>query len=183
MNGSKYFFQLCNHPLSFCILINDFNANNLPWELKSDHEIIDYIFEKLKYAGFNFDYTTKDETGKIKGDNYGNYYLPRITLADFMLINPHEVLQNIETYIQGLLKRNADWYYQHRGEIFANKILTLIEYCVKSPKYCFELLVDTEKFPEKKHPVYTLYEHFKSFILFFNDDNKENVVYIEIGYA
>jgi hypothetical protein len=150
--------------------------------LNNKNSIIDSIklnFEILKKRGFSFVPETFDENNNFRGDNYGNYRLSDIKLSDFSKIKEKSINENITQYLEALFGKDD----LNREQLnYVNVINSALLFFVTDSTFAYELNVKELDKSDKRHKHYSLWEHFKSYIIFCNNNRRENFVYIEIGF-
>jgi hypothetical protein len=141
-------------------------------------------FALLKERGFSFDHNTFDEKGVFKGDNYGNYLLEQITLFDFEKIENEYFISKLDSHLRKIFQKYFD-NIDSEKESYIRTVITssdlFIDFTVESLEI-FELNTNSPELNLKRHKYYTLWEHFKSYIFFFNRGSNNNFVYLQIGF-
>jgi hypothetical protein len=141
-------------------------------------------FEQLKSRGFSFDVNTQDDNGRFRGDNYANYKLVEILLSDFDKVERGNFVSSIDLYCKRIFSK----YF---GEInlemesYVQALASSFDFFIDLNYVgmeIFEFKSESKELDSKRHAHYSLWEHFKSYILFFNKGEPKDFVYIQIGF-
>lgn len=142
------------------------------------------IFDSLKQKGFSFDNNSFDENGKFRGDNYGNYELEKITLFDFRKVKPNQFITEIEKYLSIIFLKYSNQIGRQQND-FIKTVTTscnlFIDFNLNDIEI-FELDIENSELELKRHKHYSLWEHFKSYIIFFSQGESNSFTYIEFGF-
>lgn len=142
------------------------------------------IFDSLKKRGFSFDHNFLDETGVFRGDNYGNYELGKIVLSDFKEIKPNEFIAEIEKYLSSIFLKYFEQIDRQKND-FIKTVTTscnlFIDFSLKDIEI-LEFAIENSALESKRHKFYSLWEYFKSYIVFFSHGGNDSFTYIEFGY-
>lgn len=170
--------SLCMEARIYACINPDLNLSLSRSEVMLDH------FEKLKSRGFSFDVNTQDDEGRFRGDNYANYRLEDILLSDFHKIERGDFVSSIDLYCKGIFRK----YFGEINSEMESYVQALVSSCDffmdldNVSMEIFEFKSESKELDSKRHSYYSLWEHFKSYILFFNKGEPNEFVYVQIGF-
>lgn len=170
--------DLCIEARLYECFYTDYSSGKTVVELKQS------IFNLLKKNGFSFDINTFDENGKFRGDNYGNYELEKIVLSDFQKIETNLFIKELENYLENIFFQYQDSPNNEKKyfiETVASSCNLFIDFTAKNIEV-FGFAIDNAEMDLKKHKHYSLWEHFKSYIIFFSKGSNNSFTYLQIGF-
>jgi hypothetical protein len=170
--------NLCIEARFYECLYADNSSGKTVVELKQS------IFNLLKQNGFSFDSSTFDENGKFRGDNYGNYELEKITMADFQKIEADVFVKELKYYLENLFLQYQDLPDNEKRDFIKTVVAScdlFIDFTAKNIEV-FEFAIDNPEMGLKRHKHYSLWEHFKSYIIFFSKGSNNSFTYLQIGF-
>lgn len=169
-------FQLHDHFLETPIFFDFFEISFIDECTDKNEFHLDEVLQLLK--GRNFQIIKSDN--ELVVDNYSNFHTPLISQKDFSL-SDHKFFEILEIEIFKWVK-----HYNNTSDenvkLFIRRLSDNLQKWNDHYPVCFMFNLDATTNHHKRHPYYSLYEYFKSFILLKKDSKECVCCYAEMYF-